>query len=503
VRSPFGTLVRCSDAAFLGADHRIVGGFINKHPLEALSAILQSTLQLPAAMFDYASLDVDDARNSAISHYLFTRADLHLLGNKTGLNHPTSAHQIIKDLMLLVGGGFRPKADGKWELSRYDSARAVDRNLTLDDCTFEVVSTFEELKNEVVFRLMNRRGTWGAEYQVRDDTAAGNYAMNGASDGRYSMEAGSWWLNANGMMWQPTPLPTPQPGHGYLLTDASTHYQVQYGAPTGFCGVAIDHTRGGTTITSGREISASKPAYHMIRATRYNAHARVDDGIGGSAAPEIIKVDEATVVGTDVEGVGVHLRTISAAAGTAARYATLRYAKNLRFKIAGRSQKGTTKPSTGWAMRGPGSHAVSWMGPEVVDVTIPVAIATDMLERHSNGLPRARMRTNLSQYDLQIGDFVTVTEPHYLNYQADGADSTVVWEIVRKETDALGDSPGIDFELVFVRDSVAPAVDEKVEVEHVQPPAVRANRRSYDIVTTAGAQLISSEGQVIKRRGSL
>jgi len=90
-------------------------------------------------------------------------------------------------------------------------------------------------------------------------------------------------------------------------------------------------------------------------------------------------------------------------------------------------------------------------------VTIPFAIAERVVERFSNGVPRAKIQTNLDQLDLEVGDFVTVDDDVYLNFNAFGVNSTIVWEIISKEIEVIGDSPGIGFTLAWVRDNIVPS----------------------------------------------
>lgn len=90
-------------------------------------------------------------------------------------------------------------------------------------------------------------------------------------------------------------------------------------------------------------------------------------------------------------------------------------------------------------------HCLVW------DITILVDAVSRRLDRFANGCPKMSIQTPLIHADLQIGDFVTITTDLYSAHGKDGADTTVVFEIISKTVDALADSPGCSFELAWAR----------------------------------------------------
>lgn len=79
----------------------------------------------------------------------------------------------------------------------------------------------------------------------------------------------------------------------------------------------------------------------------------------------------------------------------------------------------------------------------IIDITIPVAMVQSRLERFANGCPVIKFRTSLRHVDLQVTDIITVTHPLYVEFKSDGSTSAIRWEIISKEIDMLGDSPGV------------------------------------------------------------
>ena len=122
------------------------------------------------------------------------------------------------------------------------------------------------------------------------------------------------------------------------------------------------------------------------------------------------------------------------------------------LRPAGIADDGSTIPAV--------EGALCWDITQAYDWTIRT------LGRFSKGAPHVRLSTNLTQYALQIGDFVKIDIDRFINHGR-GLNETVsnaVWEIVGKEVQITEDTPAIIWDLVWVRDdtTIVPYVPEIV-----------------------------------------
>ena len=182
---------------------------------------------------------------------------------------------------------------------------------------------------------------------------------------------------------------------------------------------------------------------------------------------------------------------------------------------SGRSQKGTTAPA-GWELQ---SNVVycdgleddafaapddddgqAWF-PRAWDITIPIYAADVRINRFTRGVPRFTVKVPLRHADLQVGDFVTVTDNIPIYSGRDGSTTDVVLEITSKEIDALSDSPGVVFELAWVREdgsgiSVTPGFTVHI------PQLTAQTKFKLAVTDTDGRVVTNSIGKEITMRVS-
>jgi len=95
-------------------------------------------------------------------------------------------------------------------------------------------------------------------------------------------------------------------------------------------------------------------------------------------------------------------------------------------------------------------------------VAVPTTVYTDEARWRLERGPLLRRNPTvvaLSGALRQAGDFVTFDNSVYVNFAYDGADSTVVWEIISKEYAVLADSPGVNYVVARVRDETVFTLD--------------------------------------------
>jgi hypothetical protein len=97
-----------------------------------------------------------------------------------------------------------------------------------------------------------------------------------------------------------------------------------------------------------------------------------------------------------------------------------------------------------------------FMGIKATDMTGAYFVNKRILDRCSYGMPVVNISTGLKHIDLELGDFVSVTNDVYLAQGKNGSDTSTIFEIVRKEIILEEDSPRVEFQLAWVRQGASP-----------------------------------------------
>ena len=92
------------------------------------------------------------------------------------------------------------------------------------------------------------------------------------------------------------------------------------------------------------------------------------------------------------------------------------------------------------------AHPVSH---HVVDVTIGVNMAIDLIGRFSSGVAIVEVDVPLSEHHVQLVDLVDFTHEVYSGYGLDGVTTATNWEVVGKQVTPLGPQAGITFTLAL------------------------------------------------------
>jgi hypothetical protein len=99
------------------------------------------------------------------------------------------------------------------------------------------------------------------------------------------------------------------------------------------------------------------------------------------------------------------------------------------------------------------SNAIVW------DITIPVAMRDERLDRYSRGAPRIAFRALLHKgFDLQVGDVISHTQPMFAMEGIDGATSNTGFEVTSVSMDESSSPPCVSLEAEWKFNTTLPSV---------------------------------------------
>lgn len=439
--------VQCSEPVSWLRDTYATGNFFCMHPLAIILNLFEQTGS-STIVYDGASFNETNAAYAAVSHWAVSRSNFFtsdltsdarpsngLFEDGSSENKPSTL-SIVNELLELMQGSILTRENGLTAFRLYDSTAAVARALTDDDIeSFEQISTYENLINQVNVNCFYTSTIptdlrYTLLYQTGDPISQFQYAASGASH-EFSGVVDTDWLGnyAQLIVSMGTTGTTMRVIYPQFAGISGTRMSI--GAPAGVTQRATD-TLNGTTRVAWLLI-VNSASFEIVQATVFTPETT--DPLGNASA--VLDVDPTP-----------NNNAVTSSPAVDAVY------RNGTFTVV-RAQRGTT--AVAWIDSAAGIPLLfgSSPPPRVYDITLAVNMAEARVNRFSNGCPVAKIRTSMVHYDLQVGDFVTITNDMYLNFQKDGADSNVVWEITSKEVDVFDDSPGINFTLAWVRDDVS------------------------------------------------
>ena len=489
--------IRCVEPLILAKQAKVRGSFICMHPLAVMRKVLQ-LINFPTSIYDNTSLESTDSRYAAIANWATTRHSWYPIITEfpsivrqppfasNAMTESAEAFTIISEMAMLLNGGFRPDEIGMHAMHIYDPNAAIVRTLgdaDIDD--FLVEQTLEVAVNKVNiggvdtgnFSATSASGVNAASnaqrayiWSMEDVLSERLLALEGAAQTVFETNLASNWIGV--------PLYT-------IFTILQTDTTILLtGDPTlcGFTGTRpssdVVQSNGSYHFPSQRsadQLSVSHPAYllitdgsnyEVVQATGFawvDANIQLNDQVGdlNNGYPQFTYQEptyatplgpavfwrqcEFTVVRNPVDANGIPY-------GPAAREWIF-------------STGGTQGP---YKIR-------------VYDITAALSVASARMSRFSNGCPIARLTTHIGNYDLQLGDFISVTNDIYINFQNDGADGNTVFEIIGKELKILDDKPCVEFQIAWVRDQAVFASS----VAYAAPPITQyiPTTTTYDFVT--------------------
>jgi hypothetical protein len=481
-------------------DTKIKGTLIGMHPLAALRWALAES-GLSSSQYSIES-ETTSTAYAAEAHWALARthaAPMTLLSDSGArpsfLTNPVGSLEgsaedgvgikgFVDELSAMLFGTLRQNSSGVYAFTRYVPTAAAVRHIENADIgDFEVESMTAHMTNRV--RVIS---TLDPEDEFilygEEDTASVLRASPNSNSRNYDLDIPTDWFGLT----------------AYLkdgLTDAQTTNMRVFGAPLfGFTG-----TRPQVTVDNLTDTYPTQRATDTISGTTRTAYLMITDGVNteivratGSGQYQDQTADNSTLdilevcplSNTGVIGSYQDEDLLESTDFDPSIATPKKVVLTYQYNTIERGQLGTT-PQT-WTVDYLLPYIAGAVSPwypripyiEVYDITIPVRMVQDRIERFANGIPICRMRLPFQHVDLELGDFITFSHDVYLNYTKSSASSLVVWEIIGKEIDVTGDSPGVNLRLGWVRDD---ATIPKVRVP--LPYAPSSFSRFGDLAVTA------------------
>ena len=432
--------------------------YLGEHPFAVVSQMLQDC--------GVASGDIDTAsftpsNHTDISHYNFSS----IVYYNTGLSAPPALQDgigvesfdgspedapnafasqeitienFVNETMRLTRSTLvHDPASGDIKIVRYDSSAAVAKHFTTDEYTdFQQLDPAQGIITEVKTAFGKISGT--DLLMQGDNTAATNL---GASDYSHTVN----YLSGSSMVFADT------------LTGGATAL-ASIGGEGGISG-----TRGGLlggSQPADAKVSASRPFYALYKSEILKSTT----AFTVSSVPTIHseRDHDGDLTGSTVSGpLGFNTTLVSR-------------------PFAG------TEVDTGGATTGGNNIGV------IIDATPAFEFGEYVVNRFSNTCPLVSILVGLEHLNLEIGDLVSIDNNLFLSTELglDGLDSTVKFEITKREILPLGDAIGIELELSYATKSSPPSVT----IASKPPRAVTS-----DFVRIPPAQMIASRSGTMNR----
>lgn len=178
---------------------------------------------------------------------------------------------------------------------------------------------------------------------------------------------------------------------------------------------------------------------------------------------------------------------------------------SVQFTYAARGLFGTTQktwPKYYERIAGDDGSKAIYHGAKVWDVTIQVEMFNRLISRYAFGAPAVSLTTNVTQYAVEIGDFVKFTDDRFIGQGSAGlpVSADQVFEVVGKELRITDDTPSIKWDLVWFKDdSVTKGVpftpDRMYDPQNYQ--VKKANPDTYTIYDRTGGVVFDTGGQPV------
>jgi len=449
--------------------------WVNRQPLKALRMILEAIdlstdLWDNAAAADGGSLDPALGANVAVGHHVITRTiGMQSSAGSVLPSDDDTVGTLISELVQLEYGSlFMRASTGKLIFKLYDDAKAVDRVWTVDDRDIVLPEDiWDGGINTASLRLATHVDNDFFRFEQEYETAQDKSGFS-AKDGELRYDQETKWLNAASFLTSNI-----QASDGAGVT-----FRVRNAQGVGFSGTGTlddgqDPVR--NTVPSWAQASATNLVYVLLTSgSSQTQNGRVEVIACDSVVKRSTNGDPFI---TEVRSNGYLLRRLCAYEHT--------------FTIKTRNAL-TVSGSAG---------AQTWIGPSsnsavyALDVTVAVRYLLAILRRALWGLPRLSVRTWFDQFDMEIGDFVSVDNVSMVPHRPLGSVPDQVWEIVGKRLVLKGDDAGLHFMLALVRDPGAPVgqIPTLATVVHRLAEPSGTEARVRNVLSAAGAGVISAD----------
>mgnify|MGYP003112932285 CR=1 FL=1 len=416
--------------------------YFNKHPLEVLLQSLQDA-GIPSARIDSTSFAFDAVSTS--SHYVFSsytgniygepekaiydpnylrngdyNDEIYLDGKHTNLAPGTintgsmgitsttllvvRTNKFLAEYLEMTRSALRADVSNtKLKMVKPLKTDSVAKHFTTDEYT-----DFEMDNSTVIFnRVVVRVGVGEGAFELRfKDTNS----VNAFGEHEYETET-AYFSAASEIKAQ---------DYAVYVASSFTAIQARSVGINGFCGTRNLHA--GSQVTADK-ITTDNPSYSLFLKGIHRGTSAITE-----PNPEIRSLnwafDEEGSQDTMYEGLG-------------------------KIQLNGLSHiSGSSAPTN--------NEGYLWH-----DITVPYNFATDLLDRFSNGAPKIKFTTGLDNIHLELGDLISIDNDWFLysELSLNGLDSTVKFEVTKKEVSLTGSSIGVDYEAVYITKDSPPSID--------------------------------------------
>ena len=436
---PTGTLhhLDCENTIGILNSEEFSGNIASEPPLDVMLQIIQAGSSSPD-LFDASTFDQE--LHPTIAHHGVSRTgrsgQVSVVSNQITWLHqeivdPILSISLMLELLTLVDGGLFTGPTGKTAFKKLDRTEASVRSLTQDDIIGipRQLSTYANLLNRSTMRLSQAAGRLGdmsnrpdariianigetIEFTSENLAAQADYAYEGESSIVVPETIDSPWLNH--ATWGASELSGTLPTLSVKTLGIASR--------VGFAGTVLPAPRvSGDTVPVARQLNAGAGRFAYLMVT--------GEDTNGEPVFEIFRAVAATLDW----GTGL----------SADNYGDV-WPITVTWTIDQRSLFGST------------AFFTNFRGRLFYDVTIPKAFTEGRVDQFFAGVPEFAVRINLWHRDLEEGDIIDVNHPIFSSLAMIGADSLTKWRIVKRDEDPLGDSPGIDMVLRWIRTDTVP-----------------------------------------------
>lgn len=457
---------RCVGFQELLNDYEFGGNFVSEHPLVVLKQILLAA-GIPADMIDDDSFDPAQSRYDAIEHFTITSISMAkgngqvIVNSLSGASWVTdagyetwrgastsgdgypgpenfvNARELVNHIVMYLAGILYVRA-GQLKFKLFDKTEAVAKHLTVNDYgDFKQLAGQELILNTV--HLDISEDNKGRFLTGTDAVSIAEYGAFSVSENPSFLTSKSRLISYGSNNLQNSPFDAAK-NSGDAIAESFSLRDAQTSGVTG--------TQGSGNGGSGAFSFGSGAAAGYVTSSRFG----VIEYRG-----ELIKITEIAI---DQNSLGF------APIITDDGVQTFELVSGVPYFL---TEKVVNKVDVTGGTRGLNSTPIQiadpiwWyrlvMNDSVAhDVTIPYLWATDyVLPRFAHGVSIVEITTALDQWELEVGDLVSIDNDVFLWRNVDGLASTSKLEIVGKEIDPLSDEPKIKFTLAMASPASTPS----------------------------------------------
>lgn len=425
------------------------------------------------------------------------------------LYEPQSAWDIVQDLLTLLGGVVYTNTDGRLAFKRRGSTAVAVRHLTEGDFfDWQQKSGAGNATNRIDVTVSMSEGTDGSDqafsvgknlatdrYVRGDDaTSQADFSYDGSGIDRvYARTLGSDWLRVASEV-------------AAGISDSATAIDVKSASKLGFSGARYRRgwrgptpggTAGGvatTAVSVTSNVATATCAGHWFETGDYITTTGHTTNATSPVAITVVDSSHITYAltaadGALADGVGVLVPEQAPidqlSSGTREAYLMIVWGERddqqeIVRATAGAPATGTYLELDARAMAGTGTvnqyshpHAFTYTivrgqlgttartipnGACVWDITIPVAMRDERLNRWANGAPEISLKALIRNVDLTVGDVITHDCPSFAMRSIDGANVNVGFEITSISEDEGESPPSVSIEATWIYNSTLPSV---------------------------------------------